>query len=194
MNSLHNKNKRKHELIEINHMLMRLCRHYRVEKIAVEELKIRSKDNGRGKKNNRLLNEWSRRLTVENLRTLCNRHGQDLVEVKACYSSIIGNILYGDETTPDMVAAAMELALRAPTTNFTGRVLPDFDKLKVKRLSAMKYGSLWKELPWSHVSGWADLLKQTKDLELRYRVSLEDTIPRGQRFYHKMFVSKYSYI
>lgn len=195
LNAARSGNKRRYELVKINHMLMRSCRHYRVGKVAVEALHMLPGNRGYGKRFNRICNSgWNRRTTILNLKALCNMHGQDFVEVNACYSSIVGNIIHGNETTPDMVAAAIELALRAPTKNFAGRVLPDFNKSKILSEAAKKYGNRWKEVAWMDVRSWADLNKQIKNLELKYRVSLENTIPRGQRLYRKMLVIKSSYI
>ena len=36
----------------------------------------------------------------------------ELVEVNPVYSSFIGNLLYGSENTPDMIASSIEIARR----------------------------------------------------------------------------------
>lgn len=91
------KNKAKHELIEINHKIVRLASHYKCSKIAIEDLSMHSHNRHKGSEYNRMCNnEWRRGITVPNLKLLCNTVGIELVEVNPAYSSFIGNCLYGN--------------------------------------------------------------------------------------------------
>ena len=56
-------NKRKHEVVEISKKLFALCKHYKCEVFAIEDLDLVLQDNKNGKKYNRLVNNmWNRKL------------------------------------------------------------------------------------------------------------------------------------
>ena len=48
-------------------------------------------------------NKWSYKLLI-----LSNIYGYELVKLNPVYSSFIGNLVYGDSETPDMVAASID--------------------------------------------------------------------------------------
>jgi hypothetical protein len=58
---------------------------------------------------------------------LANIHKYELVEVNPVYSSIVGNFAYGNENTPDMVAASIEIARRAYKKFEKGWFYPKFN-------------------------------------------------------------------
>ena len=95
-------NKRKFELIEICYHLDKLLKTWKCSRICLEELKISSSDKQKGKEFNRLCNNvWCRNLVINKLKMLSNIHGYFITEINPAYSSFIGNILYGNEDTPD---------------------------------------------------------------------------------------------
>ena len=107
------KNKRQYEIIKICHTINNLVNYWKCKKLSIEELNIKSSDKGQGKNFNRLCNNvWDRSLISNKLLMLSNIYSYELVEVNPVYSSFIGNLVYGDETTPDMVAASIEIARR----------------------------------------------------------------------------------
>lgn len=115
LNKLQEKSKNKihHELYEINHHILKLCKTWRVGKLAIEDLKFKS-DKFWNKDLNRLCrNKFRYSFVKSHLNTLCNVYGVDLIEVNAAYSSIIGNFVHGSESCPDMIAASIEIARRS---------------------------------------------------------------------------------
>ena len=106
-------NKLKHETIQIAHDIANLVDYWKCDKVVLEDLNIRSSDKGHGKRFNRLCNNvWNRNLFVNKLKSLSLLCNFSLVEVNPCYSSFIGNIVFGNENTPDMIAASIEIARR----------------------------------------------------------------------------------
>ena len=59
---------------------------------------------------------------------LSKLHGYEVVEINPCYTSQIGNIIYGNESTPDMVAASIEIARRGFKKFEKGWFYPDFGR------------------------------------------------------------------
>lgn len=108
------KNKAHFELYEINHHLLRLCKKWKVGKIAVEDLKFKKNNKFWNKDLNRLCKNQFRFNTVKShLQTLCNIYNVEFIEVNAAYSSIIGNFIHGSGHCPDPIAASIEIARRS---------------------------------------------------------------------------------
>lgn len=108
------KNKIKFELYEINHHILRLCKTFKVSKMAVEYLKFKNSRKFWSKKLNRMCrNQFRFNIVKTHLHTLCSTYGVELIEVNSAYSSIIGNFRHGNDTCPDMIAASVEIARRA---------------------------------------------------------------------------------
>lgn len=184
------KNKKRHELRELNHKLIRICKHYKVSKICVEDLSIKSSDKGQGKTFNRLCNnQWNREVTVSNLKVLSSTYGIELEEVNPIYSSFVGNIEYGDEKTPDMVASSIEIARRGYKKFSKGWFYPTLKLEKVRN----KFNQ-WKEEIYSDVENWKNLFDKVKKSGMRYRFQLSESDAVFERFYHKMNVITYFYI
>lgn len=184
------KNKKQHELRELNHRLLRICKHYKVSKICVEELKIFSYDKGLGKRFNKLCNNrWNREVTISNLKVLTSTYGIELVEVNPIYSSFVGNIEYGDDKTPDMVASSIEIGRRGYKKFLKGWFYPTLNLEKVRN----KFNQ-WKEEIYSDVKSWKELFLKVKKSGMRYRFQLNESDAVFERFYHKMNVITYFYI
>lgn len=190
LNRAYNKNKKRHELIQLNHKLISICKHYKVSKISIEELTIKSSDKGFGKTFNRLCNnQWNRTVTVNNLKVLSSTYGIELVEVNPVYSSFIGNLENGDNNTPDMVASSIEIGRRGYKKFFKNWFYPILNLEKIKN----KFNQ-WKEEIYSDVKDWKDLFQKVKKSGMRYRFQLNDYDAVFKRFYHKMNVTTYFYI
>lgn len=117
-------NKLKHETIAIAHEISKLVDVWKCKTVSIEDLSIDPKDLKKGKRLNKLCNnKWERGLFVNKLKMLAYLHKFDLGEINPAYSSIVGNIAYGDDNTPDMVAASIEIARRAYKKFEKGMVL-----------------------------------------------------------------------
>ena len=173
-------NKRTFETIEISKAIMELATHYEVNTIAIEKLVIKSKDNKKGKKYNKLVNNnWLRNKFINNLTKRANLEGIRVLPIKPEYSSIIGNTMYRSLNKPDMVLASIEISRRANLFNHVYLVkdietqpiiFPDqleFDKTidNLKSLEEFK-------LNYSKITNWKSLGSELKNSKMMYRVSL----------------------
>ena len=98
---------------------------------------------------------------------LASIHSYELVEVNPAYSSIVGNFAYGNENTPDMVAASIEIARRAYKKFEKGWFYPKFN---ISHLNEQ-----WKQT-LSGVKSWKNLCLKVKESKLKYRFLLSDYI------------------
>lgn len=179
-------NKREHEILQIAKALINKAQYYRCEIFSVEELNIKSKDNSKGKKYNKLVNNcWNRNKLVNNLRKRCNFVGIKFIEVKPNYSSFIGNVLYREENKPDMVLSSIEIGRRgyefnAQYINKEKKILNNIIKPRISDFID-KYA---KSLEEFGIDGeFTDMVElyyyiKQKMPKLRYRLSLEQTETR----------------
>lgn len=86
-----------------------------------------------------------------------------LVEVNSAYSSIVGNFAYGNENTPDMVAASIEIARRAYKKFEKGWFYPKFN--------VETQDERWKQT-LGGVKTWKNLFLKVKEAKLKYRFLL----------------------
>lgn len=166
--SIYLTNKRKFELIEICHEISSLVDYWKCSKLCLEDLNIKTSDKKKGKHFNRLCNNvWNRDLAVNKLKMLGNVHGFEVVEVNPAYSSFVGNILYGDENTPDMVASSIEIARRGYKKFQKGWFYPVFNVESVDEQ--------WKQT-LTGIENWKDAFNKIKESGLKYRFQLSDYI------------------
>ena len=166
---LKSKNKIHFELYEINHHILKLCKSYRVGKLAIEDLKF-PKNKFWSKSLNRLCkNQFRYSMVKSHLSTLCSTYGVELIEVNAAYSSIIGNFVHGSDNTPDMVAASIEIARRAYKKFEKGWFQPGF--VSKQRLMQV-LGNQWKEELGQGYQSWKGLSGKIKESKLKYRFQL----------------------
>ena len=186
-------NKRRHEVMEISKNLVNTARHYGCELFACEELNIESSDKGKGGKYNALVNNmWCRDKLVQNLSKRCNLSDIRFREVKANYSSFVGNVVFRKVRQPDMVLASIEIGRRA--YEFEGQykkknlkqrkniVLPDdMDFSDDIAVSLEEFGM---SEGYQSLKGLYDSFKKSK---FRYRLSFEeaDPPPRFSRCFSK---------
>jgi len=180
-------NKRKYELIKICYHIDKLLKTWKCSRICLEELKINNSDKGNGKIFNRLCNNvWCRNLVVNKLKMLSNIHGYFITEVNPVYSSVIGNILYGSETTPDMVASSIEVARRAYNKFKKGHFYPpvQFNHLNEQ----------WKQT-LNGLNSWKEVYKEIKKLKWKYRFLLLDYVKNAvfSKIYIKQQVTLYTF-
>jgi len=172
-------NKLKYETIAIAHKINKLVDYWKCSKFAIKDLTIKPTDKKKGKNINRLCNnKWERNLFVNKLKMLANIHKYELVEVNPAYSSIVGNFAYGNENTPDMVAASIEIARRAYKNFEKGWFYPKFN---VETLDER-----WKQT-LAGVKTWKNLFLKVKEAKLKYRFLLTDYVCNAvlSKFYRK---------
>ena len=166
--SKHLTNKLRHETIDIAHHISKLVNVWKCKTVAIEDLSIEMSNKQKGKWFNRLCNnKWERNLFVNKLKMLANIHKFQLTEVNPAYSSQVGNIAYGDENTPDMVAASIEIARRAYKQFEKGWFYPKFN--------IQFRDEQWKQTLGS-VENWKELFTKIKESKLKYRFQLMDYI------------------
>lgn len=184
------KNKIDFELHQINHHILRLCKNFKVSKLSVEDLKFK-KNKFWNKNLNRLCkNQFRYSMVKSHLSTLCSTYGVELIEVNAAYSSIIGNFVHGDEHTPDMVAASIEIARRAYKKFEKGWFQPSF--VSNERLKQV-LGNQWKEELGLGYQSWKGLSGEIKELKLKYRFPLLPNHAVFSKFHSKRLTSAYRY-
>ena len=106
-------NKRKHEIFQISKDIIKQAIQYQVELVVVEDLKIKSQDNRKGKNFNKLINNnWIRTDFINNLQKRCNIFRIKLLKVKPEYTSFIGNLAFRSLRLPDMVLSSIEVGRR----------------------------------------------------------------------------------
>ena len=129
-------------------------------------MNIKSSDKGSGRAFNRLCNNvWNRNLVINKLKMLSVIYSYELVEVNPVYSSFIGNILYGNENTPDMIASSIEIARRGFKKYSKGWFYPIFS---IEHLNEQ-----WKQT-LSGIEDWKAAFKEIKKSKLKYRFQLQD--------------------
>ena len=173
-------NKRKYEVIEIAHQLVKLCKHFRCELFSIENLSMKSSDKDRGKKFNKLVNnQWCRDVFVKQIEKMTKAMHIHLIKVKPEYSSFIGNVLYRKENLPDPVLSSIEIGRRAYEFNLQyclnskshkkNIVFPDFELNKITVQESLE------ELEYrGQFTSWIDLYSEMKKSKFKYRLLLED--------------------
>lgn len=173
-------NKLRYETIAIAHEISKLVDVWKCKTVAIEDLSIKPSDKKKGKNFNKLCNnKWERNLFVDKLKMLANLHKFNLVEVSPAYSSQVGNIAYGSENTPDMVAASIEMARRAYRKFDKGWFYPKF-KIQFR-------DEQWKQTLGS-VENWKELFYKIKESKLKYRFQLLDYIQNA--VFSKNYIQK----
>lgn len=195
-----NRNKVKFELYQIDNHILKLCKHYKVSKIVVEDLKFKNqkqkyfRSESQRKHNKLLKNKWCYSLIKNNLQVLCGTYGVQFVEVNPAYSSIIGNFLYGNSTTPDPVAASIELARRGYKKFLKSWFYPKM--VSIPRAKEV-LGTQWKDeltpsfRTWKRLGEKLRLLKQNKKTEMMYRYPLVSENAVREILYKKRLYTTY---
>ena len=181
-------NKRHYELIKICHTINGLINYWKCKKLSIEDLNIKQSDKGQGKGFNRLCNNvWDRSLVSNKLMMLSNIYGYKLVKVNPAYSSFIGNLVYGNSETPDMIAASIEIARRGYKKYEKKWFYPAFD---VDCLDEQ-----WKQT-LTGVKDWKNAFLKIKNSKVKYRVLLNDVIQNAvfSKFNRKSKITIYSFI
>ena len=183
------KSKRQYEIIKICHTINDLINYWKCKKLSIEDLNIKQSDKGQGKNFNRLCNNvWDRTLVTNKLLLLSNIYGYELVKVNPAYSSFIGNLIYGNSDTPDMVAASIEIARRGYKKYEKKWFYPVFN---IDCLDEQ-----WKQT-LTGVKDWKNAFLKIKNSKVKYRVLLNDDIIQNavfSKFNRKSKVIIYSFV
>lgn len=188
LNELQKKSKNKihHELYEINHHILKLCKTWKVSKLAIEDLKFKKSNKFWNKDLNKLCrNKFRYSFVKSHLNTLCNVYGVELIEVNAAYSSIIGNFIHGCDHCPDMVAASIEIARRAYKKFQKGWIYP---KIVNNQRIQQVLGNQWKEELMLDYMSWKGLSGIIKKSKLKYRFQLQPSNAVFSKNYLKKFI------
>lgn len=181
-------NKIHHETIQIAHDITKLVDYWKCDKVVIEDLSIKNSDKGQGKHFNRLCNNvWNRNLFVNKLKSLSLLCNFSLVEVNPCYSSFIGNIMFGNETTPDMVAASIEIARRGYKKFEKSWFYPSIKDEKIDEQ--------WKQT-LSRFDTWKSAFQEVKKSKVKYRFLLRDLVQNAvfSKFYKNRHTSLYQFV
>ena len=118
---------------------------------------------------------------------LSNIYGYELVKVNPAYSSFIGNLVYGNLETPDMVAASIEISRRGFKKYEKNWVYPIFN---IDCLDEQ-----WKQT-LTGVKDWKNTFLKIKNSKVKYRVLLNDITQNAvfSKFNRKSKITIYSFI
>ena len=140
---------------------------------------------------NRLCKNKFRYSTIKShLKTLCNTYGVKFVEVNAAYSSVVGNLNYGNDSTPDMVAASIEIARRVYKKFSKGWFYPALNKERVKEVLMHQ----WKKDLELNFNSWKELSNQIQKSKIMYRFQLDVSKAVFRKFYKKTYIKNYIFI
>lgn len=182
LNKTHDYKKKDFEIYQISKRLSKLCEHYMVEIVGYEDINIKTKDHGRGKRYNRLCNnDWNRNTFISNFKKRLNILGIKNQNIKAEYSSTIGQLNFPDET--DIIAAALEISRRCfyfkrrfldKDQNFIdkGITYPEFNYNKIlERWNSKLSGYNVKNKGWKSIHNY---LYKSKSKPIRFRFLYEN--------------------
>jgi IS605 OrfB family transposase len=163
--------KKDFEFYQISRRIVTIANHFNVSKIVLEELNFSQGDKGKGRRFNKLVNnDWNRNILLTSLKKHSNINNIKYLEVNAAYSSTVGNLLYGDENTPDMVASSIEVARRGYKKFRKGWFYLSLESLK-------NTGNQWKEDLYLRFNSWIEIHREIKNTKMKYRILLEDCCP-----------------
>lgn len=181
LKNISNKNKKKHELRQISKYIITLAMHYKVEIVGIEKLNISNKNNNKGRRFNKLINnDWCRNLFLNSIRKHCALNNIKIQELIANYSSFIGCINH--EKDVDSVAASLELNRRLLLFK---KIYLDRSQEKTDIICPVwdinKLSTHWKEMVIANnISGWKELYQLVKKSKTSYRF-LYDQFKSGRR-------------
>ena len=192
-------NKRNFEVINIAHKLVKIAEHYRCESFVMEDLIIKSKDNKKGSRINKLCNnQWCRNIFVNQIKKICKLNNVKILEVIPNYSSFIGNLVYRKERLPDFILASIEISRRGYEFNHQ-YILKDKEQKK-----NIVYGNFDEDrLIYSQsleemgvnieFSSFQELYDKIKKSKLKYRFPLEQSNVVFRKTSNKSFQTHYKF-
>jgi hypothetical protein len=158
-----NSNKLNHETYQIGHAIGSYLRHYKVDKLFLEDLNFKPGNSGKGKNFNRLTkNNWPR----NKLYAVLGKYFK-LYTINAAYSSTIGNILHTEY--PDPIAASIEVGNRGWRL-----IICKSGKFYPTLVSKEHLPNHWKKEEDVDFDTWIELHNYIKKTGFRYRVEIPD--------------------
>ena len=199
-------NKRKHEVIHIAKHLFEMCKHYKCEIFAIENLNMKTSDKNLGHRFNKLVNNiWCRDLLVQQIKKHINSSSTILVEVQPQYNSYIGNLVFRQEHLPDECLASIEIGRRgfefATQYIFNRRlhkktvIFPELEL--VKNQLALSLEELGIDVP--NFDSWMNILSAVKKSKVKYRFSTSEAQKWHEeglfsKIYNKLYLKVYTFI
>lgn len=191
LNKVNPVNKVNYEIQQIDNEILNLCKHYHVSKLAIEDLKFKKSNKFWNKKLNCLCKNKFRFSKIKShLNTLCNVSGVEFIEINAAYSSFVGNMIYGDSKTPDMIAASIEIARRAYKKFNKEWFYPTI--VSIERIKEV-LGNQWKKELKLNFTSWKTFFNQIKKLGLKYRFQLDGSKAVFSKNYYKKKLNLYNF-
>ena len=198
--NLYFNNKRKHEIIHVAKQLFMLCKHYRCETFAMEDLNMKSKVTI-NKRVNRLINNlWCRNLLTHQIKKHILCSSTAFIAVQPQYSSVVGNIVYRDEKLPDPILASIELSRRGfeYSSQYIYKrrqikktvILPDFNSVRTRIFLSLEELGIC-----GHVKDWLELFSAVKKSGVKYRFPLAECLLASHfsKFYKQKMLVAYSF-
>ena len=198
--NLYFNNKRKHEIIHVAKQLFMLCKHYRCETFAMEDLDMKHKAIG-SKRINRLINNlWCRNLLTHQIKKHILCSPTTFIAVQPQYSSIVGNIVYRGEKLPDPILASIELGRRSfeYSSQYIYKrrqikktvILPDFNSVRTRILLSLEELGIY-----GHVKSWTELFSAVKKPGVKYRLPLAEcsSASHFSKFYKRKLLTMYNF-
>ncbi len=173
-------NKRVFETYEISKLIVNIAKYYRCEVFGIEELNIKSKDNSKGKRYNKLVNNiWNKNKLVNNIKKRCDIYSIRLMESKPNYSSFVGNFLFRELNLPDMVLSSIEIGRRCyefksqyidkTKDKRKNIILPDVNDFNDRYIKSLEEFNIPVE-----IKGLVKIYYFLKNAKSRYRVFLDE--------------------
>ena len=192
-------NKRNYEIIDISHKLVKIAEFYKCEYFVMEDLSIPSKNNGKGKKFNKLCNQqWCRNIFVNQIKKMCKLNDIGILEVIPNYSSFIGNMIYRKENLPDFVLSSIEISRRGYEFNHQyilkdkeqkkNIVFGNFDENRLIYTQSLEEMGVNIEF-----SSFQELYNKIKKSKLKYRFPLEQSNVVFRKTSNKSFQTHYKF-
>lgn len=179
-------NERNAEIYPIAQFLVSKAVHYQSSMFCYEKLEIKSEDHDKGSWYNRLINsQWLRKPLIDNINKHLALNGIKKIEVRANYSSFIGNFIFKNlmpGVLPDMCLASIEIGRRGyeyyhqyiikdkePLKNIIIPRVEDFQILIGKTMEVFDLKEEKIDLK--------KIYRKLNDSKVTYRVSLDSTNP-----------------
>lgn len=192
-------NKRQHEVIDIAKQLFKLCAYYHCEVFSIEDLNIKARDSGFGRRFNRLVNNnWNRKLLVEQIRKHIDASPTILIECQPQYNSYIGNLVFRKERLPDECLASIEIGRRGIefACQYIFNRRPHQKTVVYPRLESVKktltHSLEELGIAVSNSGRWGNILSGVKKSGVKYRFSASDAqLSHSEGLFSKFYKRRY---
>lgn len=192
-------NKRNHEVIHIAKELFNLCKYYKCEVFAIEDLNITTNNIDKGRKLNGLINnQWNRNLFINHIGKLVKSSSTLFVPVQCQYSSYVGNLVYRQENLPDECLASIEIGRRG--YEFTNQYIKCRQSHKknvifpfietVNNQLSISLEEIGVDVPL--LDNWKNICSVIKKSKVKYRFSREIAIKKHiNHLFSKNYKNRY---